>query len=240
MTVKEGVLLALENNRGSFVSGEALSAQLGVSRQYISKTVKTLVAEGYDIAASTNKGYILSEKCDLLSAAVIKGEAGGNVYCFDRVDSTNRVAKEIYCREGECLVVSERQTAGVKKDGSRFISPQAAGIYMTAALPLDIPLEEIKSYRQSCGLQVKLAIEAACGEMAEVRDTDDVYVNGEKVCGILVECMVNAAALKTECVFVGVGVYTGEAEGVSAHISGRESRNKLAADIFKRLKGIAG
>lgn len=238
MNVKQGVILALENNRKDFTSGEELSARLGVSRQYINKVVQSLIADGYEIISLNNKGYRLSEHSDVLSATVIGDAAGGKVYCFDSVDSTNRVAHEIYLKEGECLVISERQTAGIKKDGTLFPSPKAAGVYMTAALDVDMPIDRIGGYRQSCASAVKLAIEAACGAHAEIKNTDDIYVNGEKICGILIECTVNAATLKTQCAFVGVGVYTGEAEGVTAHICGTEPRNKLAADIFKRLKSI--
>ncbi|MCD7729174.1 MAG: HTH domain-containing protein [Clostridia bacterium] len=238
MDIKEKVLLALENKKGEYLSGEALSVELGVSRQYISKIIKALSAEGYDIRSSTNRGYLLSQSCDLLSAAVIKSEAGVKVYCFASVDSTNRAAKEIFGREGECLVVCERQTDGVKKDGSYFPSPQSAGLYMTAAIAIDMPADRLKNYREQCAFAVKLAVEQACGCVAEVKNTDDIYVGGEKVCGIFTECMLNAATMRTECAFIGVGIYTGKAEGVTAYVSGAESRNRLAADIFLKLKEI--
>ncbi|MCD8308646.1 MAG: HTH domain-containing protein [Clostridia bacterium] len=239
MNVKEQVLLALENNRGDYISGETLSAQLGVSRQYISKTVKSLTADGYDIRSVTNRGYSLSKDCDLLSAAVINSVAGVKVYCFGSIDSTNRAAKVIYGKEGECLVLSERQTDGVKKDGSYFPSPQSAGLYMTAAINAQVAMDNMAGYRSSCAHAVKSAIEEQCGCIAEVRNTDDIFVDGKKVCGIFIECTVNAATMRTECVFIGVGIYTGKAEGITAYVSGTRSRNKLAAEIFKRLKNIS-
>ncbi len=132
----------------------------------------------------------------------------------------------------------KRTADGRGKKGRLSFCFSPVGRHISAALPLDIPVDDIKKYRQCCAFQVKLAIEQACGSKAEIKNTDDIYVNGEKVCGILIECMVNAATLKTECAFVGVGIYTGEAEGVTCHICAGESRNKLAADIFRKLKGI--
>lgn len=240
MNIKDSVLQTLEANRGNYVSGEALSRQLGVTRQYIWKTVKNLTAEGYEIDSSTNRGYKLSGKCDLLSAAVISSLTGARVRCYEAVASTNRTAKELYFTSGECLVAAERQTDGVKKDGSPFPSPKASGVYMTAAIEKRVHAGELQSFRQKCAAVVKAAIERAADCAAEIRDVDDIYVNGKKVCGILTECMINAATLETRCVFIGVGIYTGESPelGALGNIESKETRNALIADIYNGLKNI--
>ena len=58
MTIKEQVLLLLENNREKFFSGEEIAQQLSVSRASIWKAVKGLQKEGYAICAVNNKGYV--------------------------------------------------------------------------------------------------------------------------------------------------------------------------------------
>ncbi len=238
MSIKDSVLQVLERNRGIYVSGEALSGQLGVTRQYIWKAVKSLIAEGYEIDSSTNRGYKLGGKCDLLSAAVISSLTGANVFCFEEVASTNSTAKERYFASGECIVAAERQTDGVKKDGSPFPSPKASGVYMTAAIEARISLGELQKFRESCADVVKAAIERAADCAAEARNVDDIYVNGKKVCGILTECMINAAALQTTCAFIGIGIYTEENPelGALGNIESSETRNALIADIYNGLK----
>lgn len=210
MNVKDKVLQTLELNRENYVSGETLSRQLGVTRQYIWKAVKSLIAEGYEIDSSTNRGYKLSGKSDLLSAAVISSLTGADAYCYEEVASTNRTAKELYFTSGECIVAAERQTEGLKKDGSRFPSPKASGVYMTAAIEKSVELSDINKFRSDCAQAVKAAIERAANCAAEVRDIDDIYVDGKKVCGILTECIITAAAMRAQCAFIGVGIYTGE------------------------------
>ena len=59
MTVKDSVLEALQASRDDFLSGESLSATLGVSRAAVWKAIKKLREEGYPIEAVTNKGYML-------------------------------------------------------------------------------------------------------------------------------------------------------------------------------------
>ena len=59
MTVKEQVLLALEENKVKPVSGEELAEKIGCSRNAVWKAVKTLQAEGYGVTGINNRGYTL-------------------------------------------------------------------------------------------------------------------------------------------------------------------------------------
>ena len=74
MTIKEQVLLLLENHREEFFSGEEIAGMLSVSRAGVWKAVKTLQKEGYAIEAVNNRGYVLRKAPDVLSAAFIGQE----------------------------------------------------------------------------------------------------------------------------------------------------------------------
>ena len=50
-----------------FISGEAISRKLGVSRAAVNSAVKALRDEGYEITSSTNKGYLLTKSPDILT-----------------------------------------------------------------------------------------------------------------------------------------------------------------------------
>ena len=54
MSVKNKVLKLLEENRGSFLSGEKMADSLKVSRTAIWKAMRSLQNEGYSIDAVTN------------------------------------------------------------------------------------------------------------------------------------------------------------------------------------------
>ena len=89
MTVKDQVLLLLENQREVFFSGQDIAQQLSVTRASVWKAVKALQKEGYAIEAVNNKGYILKMAPDVLSGAYIEerlkkaghGSAGGKAEC---------------------------------------------------------------------------------------------------------------------------------------------------------------
>ena len=67
MDTKVQVLNILNENEGSFVSGERMANEIGVSRMAISKAVATLIEQGHNIEAVKHKGYRFDGKNDIFS-----------------------------------------------------------------------------------------------------------------------------------------------------------------------------
>ena len=250
MDCKNEVLKKLELNRGKYVSGEKLAKELDISRQAVSKCVKSLIESGYVIYSKTNCGYLLDEKCDLINAAVIEKLTGAKTFCFSNVDSTNTRAQKLYCDAGECIVCALSQTAGRKKDGESFFSPYDKGIYLSIALPLSISAEEALPLRQIAAKATRLAIYNACAIMPEIENVDELFIDGKKVAGILIEGVLNTAIMKIKSAVIGIGVYTAPTpsddeesdafalNGFLGAIYPEETRNKLIADIYLNIKSF--
>ncbi len=235
MNLKSEILKSLEACRGEYVSGEKLSQSAGVTRQAVWKTVKKLNEDGYVIHSVTNRGYMLDGKCDLLSSSVISERTGVKVYYYDTVSSTNTVAKSKFYADGACMVVADCQTAGRTKDGSLFVSPERKGIYMSLALPLKRSLSSAENLRRECAETVALCIERACGIKPEIKNTDELYTDGKKICGILIEADVNLATQETRSAVIGIGIYTADAQDTPGYVASSEPRNMLICDIYKSL-----
>ena len=60
---KEKIFALLSAQAGDFVSGEDISAQLGISRAAVWKAVGALRRDGYTIEAQTGLGYRLRRTC---------------------------------------------------------------------------------------------------------------------------------------------------------------------------------
>ena len=137
MSTKEKVLQYLEQHKGESVSGQDLADQLEVSRTSVWKEINSLKKEGYQIEATTNKGYQLSIETDLLSEAAIVpqlSEALKNhrIIAHKTIDSTNLEAKRIVNEDPtfEGVILSEEQTKGRGRLGRVFYSPSESGLYM--------------------------------------------------------------------------------------------------------------
>ncbi|RLB21769.1 MAG: biotin--[acetyl-CoA-carboxylase] ligase, partial [Deltaproteobacteria bacterium] len=80
MSTKDHLLLYLKEKKGNWVSGEALSTQLAVSRTAIWKHICKLREEGYGIESSPKKGYLLRTISDLLLPNEIREGLDTNVF----------------------------------------------------------------------------------------------------------------------------------------------------------------
>ena len=101
---KETVLALLLREKGHFVSGEAVSAELGITRAAIWKSISALRAQGYEIDAVTGRGYCLKSLPDTLTEQTVRSylgpveTVGKRIDCFDSIDSTNAYLKRSTAR----------------------------------------------------------------------------------------------------------------------------------------------
>ena len=96
------------------VSGEEISAKLGVSRTAVWKHIQSLKNVGYDIESVPKKGYILHKSPDLLSPEEIVAHletkwVGHHIHYLKEASSSNEVGKRLAdqgCADG-LVVVAE-------------------------------------------------------------------------------------------------------------------------------------
>lgn len=65
---REKVLSLLRERQGDYLSGEAMSRELGISRAGVWKAIEGLRQEGYTISSAPNRGYRLEAGPDRLRA----------------------------------------------------------------------------------------------------------------------------------------------------------------------------
>lgn len=166
MSVKERVLLLLEENKNAPLSGEEIAEQLQCTRAAIWKAVKTLQGEGYKIEGVNNKGYTLKTSPDVLSKAFIEDkvrEAGFDIEIITKssVDSTNTQLKAMASagKTNDCVMIAEEQTAGKGRRGRSFYSPSNTGIYISFLLHPHVPVYEASTLTTLSATAEAIAIE---------------------------------------------------------------------------------
>ena len=65
MAVRDEIIKTLEENRGTYLSGEQLAKKLSVSRAAVWKAIRKLQEDGFAIEGVNNKGYKLAEDTDV-------------------------------------------------------------------------------------------------------------------------------------------------------------------------------
>jgi BirA family biotin operon repressor/biotin-[acetyl-CoA-carboxylase] ligase len=204
-------LLQKLKQRTGYISGEALSKELGVSRTSIWKYIKKLRDEGYEIESVSSKGYILREETSELIEEAIRLNLGTNsrfkqIQIYDSIDSTNNEAKRLkvngLMQEG--LIIALEQTAGKGRRGRTWVSQKDVGIWMSILLQPEIEPNCASMLTLVAGLSVAMAIREVTQLEALIKWPNDVVINGKKVAGILTE--MSAEMDYINHVIVGIGI----------------------------------
>lgn len=236
MAVIDKVLKELEYNRGRYISGVDLASTLGVSRNSIWKAVKNLQEQGYEILGVPNKGYLLNEKSDLISAQGIEKYLPSHVGIFDievheQVDSTNDLLKSTKANEGK-VIISQEQTAGKGRVGRSFYSPKGTGIYFSLLLTPTIAIDAATSITAAAAVAVSEALEKLSCEDVKIKWVNDIYINGKKVCGILTEGIFDMENRRLGKVILGIGINLKSPPGGFP-----KDISSVAGSVFKKNEG---
>jgi BirA family biotin operon repressor/biotin-[acetyl-CoA-carboxylase] ligase len=194
---------------GDWVSGEEMAAKLGVTRAAIWKQIRNLRKRGYEIEASTRKGYHLACKPDLLDADMIQSSLrtkwlGRDLRSFSEVTSTNEVAKSLapHCQNG-VVILAETQTQGRGRLSRPWASPPG-GVWMSLILKPEMPLARVYQINMAVSVAVSRAIFTLLGLEAGIKWPNDLMIGERKICGILME--ISAEVGRLDYAVVGLGI----------------------------------
>lgn len=211
MSIQDAVYRALRESKERYLSGQALSAALHVSRNAIWKAVTALRREGIGIEASTRLGYRLTFDPGRFNAADISAALYHGGICpevYETLPSTNAELKRraaLGAPDG-LLLAARRQSAGRGRYGRAFFSPEDSGAYFSLLLRPDWPISHLRRVTPAAALAAAQTIEALSGKPAQIKWVNDVCIGGRKVVGILTELATDLESGAVESLVCGFGV----------------------------------
>ncbi|MBR5128932.1 MAG: biotin--[Firmicutes bacterium] len=161
-----------------------------------------------------------------------------NVHTFDVLDSTNTYAKNLQDISIPALIVANEQTHGRGRLGRSFYSPSAKGIYMTIAFEPNFDTDKIMLVTPLAAVAVCKALEEITGIVPKIKWVNDIYLDGQKVCGILTEAQSDIKAGIINKIIVGIGINCFEQE-FPEEIKDRATYIKTPLKEFDRNSLIA-
>ena len=213
MSTLEKVLFILESNKDKYTSGEEMAQQCGVSRNAVWKAIKDLRQKGYGIEAASNKGYKLANDNDIISVEGIKACLSqkydkADIFVYDSLKSTSDKAKELAmngCPHGT-VIVAAKQTGGRGRRDHSFFSPEG-GLYMSIVLKPELLFStDSKTITSFVGGAVISAIKELTGIEPYIGGINDLYVDGKKICGILLESGSEFDSNTLQWIVAGIGI----------------------------------
>ena len=198
---------------GQFHSGEALAAELAVSRSAVWKAARALRELGATVHAVRNRGYRLPVVAEPLDGGKIQALLGEGVRERVRrldtvwtVGSTNTLLLERAnppVGSSEALL-AEYQTAGRGRRGRNWVAPPGGSI----CLSLSWMFREVPRDLGALGLVVGVCALRALSRVgvgqARLKWPNDLLVDDRKLGGILIELRAESAG--PACVIIGIGL----------------------------------
>jgi BirA family biotin operon repressor/biotin-[acetyl-CoA-carboxylase] ligase len=237
----KGQLLKILREKQQIVSGEVLSAALGISRVAIWKHIRKLQELGYHIV-STPKGYRLNNSPDALFSWEFPGRES-KIHYLPVVTSTMDVARDL-ARSG-CphftTVIAGRQEKGRGRLKRNWLSPEG-GLYVTLVLRPPIPPVLSARINFAVSLALALTLRKRFNIDAKVKWPNDLLVDNRKIAGILSEMEAEADRITFINVGIGLNVNNDPPLGKPPACSLKEllgkkiSRNKLLVEFLDTLE----
>jgi BirA family biotin operon repressor/biotin-[acetyl-CoA-carboxylase] ligase len=230
------------------VSGEELAERFGVSRNAVWKHVETLRDAGF-IVESTSDGYRLSSvpKYGGFAVKYRLRDRGGTKYIgneieyHDFVESTNDIAVE-RAREGVeegYVVLADEQTGGRGRRERVWESP-SGGIWTSVVLRPDFAPRDASLVTLAASVAVARGVEET-GVEPTIKWPNDVLIDGEKLCGILVEMEADAERVSHAVVGIGLNanakpdVPDASPTSLAEHV-GKVDRATVTANLLAELE----
>jgi BirA family transcriptional regulator, biotin operon repressor / biotin---[acetyl-CoA-carboxylase] ligase len=137
---------------------------------------------------------------------------GRRVLVYNRLDSTNSLAASFAHDESNngFVILAREQTAGRGQHGRQWECPPNMGVLMSVLIFPPPSLRQPAVLTAWAAVSVCEAISSITGLQAKIRWPNDIYVQGRKVCGILIE--------QSKGTVVGIGLNVNQpAEVFTAH-----------------------
>jgi BirA family transcriptional regulator, biotin operon repressor / biotin---[acetyl-CoA-carboxylase] ligase len=219
MSQRKRTVIDILRESPGFVSGEVISARLGISRNAVHKHVNSLRKRGYQILGISRRGYKLEAEPVQLVLPVITEMTQGSMFgrsfrYYDEIESTNVEAKELAMNgapEGT-VVIAECQRAGRGRLGRRWTSPAGKGLLFSVILRPSLPMSRAHMLTLVSAVAAARGIEEQSSTPVRIKWPNDLFVGDRKAGGILLEVAGEQDVVEWVIVGIGLNVNTEYAE----------------------------
>lgn len=212
MSTKSNVLTILLENQGTPISGEVIAQKLSLSRTAIWKAINELKKAGHQIESVTNQGYTYLAS-DVLTSEGIKIQLTSptpeiTIHVIDELESTNQTLKKMAIdgAPNNTLLIVNKQTKTRGRFGREYFAVDSGkGIYFSLLLNANQQLSEIAQYTLITAVAIARTIETFQQRKVAIKWVNDIFIDQQKVCGILSEAITDVETQTIGSVIIGIG-----------------------------------
>ena len=204
-----------QQGENSWLSGESLSFELGISRAAVNKHVLVLREHGSIIESLPRRGYRLISEADAWADANVREGlttqhlGRGRWLWHKKAGSTNQIAvlEALGGAEEGLVVVARQQNDGRGEHGHRWLSLPGSLMFSVLIRP-SIAIDKLADFPKMAQYASALAIRKICMVDVKCVRENDLYLNNRKIGGILVESLIQNDEIKWIVIGIGLNINT--------------------------------
>lgn len=194
MSTRGAILNILSDGAGH--SGEAIGAQLNISRAAVAKAVAALVADGLEVVRVPGRGYRLPQALAPLDAARIRAALPPDLQNTLHIEvhaalASTSAALLARADRGDdahgAVCLAEAQTAGRGRRGRRWVASAYRDLMLSLAWRFETGSNALSGLSLACGVGVIEALNAGGIRDAGLKWPNDVLWRGAKLAGLLLD-----------------------------------------------------
>ncbi|WP_207667463.1 biotin--[acetyl-CoA-carboxylase] ligase [Clostridium sp. 1xD42-85] len=211
-STRNQLIQLLAKNEEDYISGQALSEELNISRSAIWKHMKELEKDGYEIEAKSKRGYRIISYPEKISENTVRWGLetkwlGKNVIHREVTSSTQIIAHNA-AKEHKghgTIVIADEQISGRGRMNRDWHSKKGDGMWMSMVLQPSLPPYLAPQLTLLTAVALAETIEELTALMPSIKWPNDILFDNEKKCaGILTE--LQAEQDQIQYVIIGVGL----------------------------------
>ena len=248
--IRQHILSVLSD--GHFHSGEAIAQEVNLSRTAVAGHISQLSDWGLDVFKVKGKGYRLERGFDLLNADKIKKYLPSARMALVDVESvlpsTNtelkkRIVNAPHNLANGDVVLAEVQTAGRGRHGRQWLAPVGGSLTFSMYWSFPDGYQSMAGLSLLVGLAVCEGLKTVGVDDAQLKWPNDVYLQGKKLAGILIEVEGQIGATAHSVIGIGLNVCMPENQydvgqphnDLASYLGQAPDRNQLAGAIISSL-----
>ena len=141
-------------------------------------------------------------------SVIQKNKHDFSILTFDTLSSTNATAREQAMQGASdmTVILAEHQSGGRGRMQRTFHSPEGTGIYMSVIVRRPMTARDATHITPLAAVATAQAIEGMIHRPVGIKWVNDIYLDSQKVCGILCEGAVDPGTQQLQYAVIGIGV----------------------------------
>ena len=166
---------------------------------------------------------------------------GKEIEYFKEISSTHAYAKEIAMqgKQNGKIIIAETQTNGIGTKGRSWYTGESKNIALTIILKPECSISRLEGLNVKIAKCMQKAIQELYGICLEIKEPNDLMLNGKKICGILTE--INTIAEKINYLLISFGlnvnenVFSEETENIATSLKKEFGEEFSREDIITKF-----